>query len=102
MANDLRKKDKLPELTGRIVDTYKSLGKISYLGHCLLPNLTTVIAIVEDLKEIMYPGYRRRQNLHLGNVIYHVGDLVDSLHDTLGEQRSMRRGERGQFFGPGR
>src|SRR5205807_5389807 len=33
--------------------------------------------------DILYPGFVRRQNLHLGNVEYHVGDLIDSLHDTL-------------------
>src|SRR5262249_25149502 len=29
------------------------------------------------------PGYWRRQNLHLGNIEYHVGDLIDRLHDKL-------------------
>jgi len=38
----------------------------------------------EDLKETRYPGYRRRrENLHMGNVTYHVGDLIDGLHDKL-------------------
>ena len=55
----------------------------SHLGHCPLPNYDTIIAATEDLKEILYPGYRRRDGLHLGNVTYHVGDLIDRLHDTL-------------------
>ena len=64
----------------------------SHLGHCPLPNYETIIAATEDLKEILYPGYRRRDGLHLGNVTYHVGDLIDRLHDTLTAQiaRALR------------
>jgi len=92
MATDLRLKAELPELTNRILETYRSNGKINHLGHCPLPNYQAIIDIVEDLKEVIFPGYRRRQNLHLGNVAYHVGDLIDALHDTLTEQvaRALR------------
>jgi serine O-acetyltransferase len=57
-----------------------------------LPNYDSVVAITEDLKEILYPGYRRRDGLHLGNVTYHVGDLIDRLHDSLTVQigRALR------------
>ena len=84
MATDLRLKELLPELTDRIVETYQECGTIHHLGHCPLPSADTVIEIYQDLNEILYPGYRRRQNLHFGNVVYHVGDLIDSLHDRLG------------------
>jgi serine O-acetyltransferase len=86
MATDLRVKESLPLLTERIVDTYAEVGSISHLGHCPLPNYETMVAATEDLKEILYPGYRRRDGLHLGNVTYHVGDLIDRLHDTLTQQ----------------
>jgi serine O-acetyltransferase len=92
MATDLRVKENLPLLTERIVDTYAEVGSISHLGHCPLPNYETMVAATEDLKEVLYPGYRRRDGLHLGNVTYHVGDLIDRLHDTLTQQiaRAMR------------
>lgn len=92
MSTDVRLKEDLPILTERIVDTYAEVGSISHLGHCPLPNYDTVIAATEDLKEILYPGYRRRDGLHLGNVTYHVGDLIDRLHDTLTSQigRALR------------
>jgi len=78
----------LPILTERVVDTYAEVGSINHLGHCPLPNYDTIIAATEDLKEILYPGYRRRAGLHLGNVTYHVGDIIDRLHDTLTQQIS--------------
>ncbi|HQI27781.1 MAG TPA: hypothetical protein PLT20_06825 [Sedimentisphaerales bacterium] len=83
MATDFRLKQRLPELTQKIVETYSEVGSISHLGYCSLPNHDAIIAATEALKEILYPGYRRRDGLHLGNVTYHVGDLIDSLHDKL-------------------
>jgi serine O-acetyltransferase len=92
MASDFRLKEQLPELTGRIVQTYSEVSTINHLGHCPLPNYEVIIAACEDLKEILYPGFRRREGLHLGNVGYHVGELVDGLHDKLTTQigRALR------------
>ncbi len=83
MATDVRLKESLPLLTERLVDTYAEVNSISHLGHCPLPNYEAVIAATEDLKEVLYPGYSRRDGLHLGNVTYHTGDLIDRLHDRL-------------------
>jgi serine O-acetyltransferase len=92
MATDIRLKDLLPDLTDRIVDTYHEFATINHLGHCPLPSVDAVVEVAETLKEILYPGYRKRQNLHFGNVTYHVGDLIDGLHDRLTQQitRALR------------
>ena len=90
MATDVNANGKLratlPELTERIVATYTGCGSINHLGHSSLPSYREVVEILGDLREILLPGYGRRQNLHMGNVAYHVGDLVDSLYDRLGQQ----------------
>lgn len=92
MATDFRRKEQLSDLTDRIVDSYQEIGSINHLGHCPLPSTSAVVESLNDLKEILYPGYRRRQNLHMGNVTYYVGDLIDGLHDNLTQQiaRAMR------------
>lgn len=96
MASDFRLKERLPEITSQLVSTYKQVGSINHLGNCPLPNYEVIIGVIEDLKEIMYPGYRRRENLHMGNVAYHVGDLIDGLHDKLTTQigRALRHDAR--------
>ena len=96
MASDLRLKEQLPRLTDRIVAGYQEAGSIHYLGHCPLPNYGEIVGCVEDLKELLYPGYRRREGLHIGNVTYHVGDLIDGLHDKLTTQigRALRHDDR--------
>lgn len=92
MATDFRLKDQLPNLTKRLVQTYDDLGTINHLGHCPLPNYDEVVEVLVDLQEILYPGYRRREGLHRGNVEYYVGDIIDRLHDCLTRQigRALR------------
>src|SRR6267378_2062400 len=92
MATDLRLKEGLPEITEALVATYTDCKYSNHLGHKPLPSREAVNEILTDLLDILYPGYWRRQNLHIGNVEYHVGDLIDRLHDTLTQQvaRALR------------
>jgi serine O-acetyltransferase len=83
MATDVRLKEALPEITEAIVATFTECSRTSHLGHRPLPSREAVDEILTDLLDILYPGYWRRQNLHMGNVEYHVGDLIDGLHDKL-------------------
>ena len=92
MATDFRLKDQLPDVTARIVATYDRDGKMNHLDHCPLPRYDEIVAAINELNEIMFPGYRRREGLHHGNISYYVGDLVDRLHDRLTTQigRALR------------
>src|SRR6202045_3546004 len=92
MATDIRLKEGLPEITEALMATYTECKHINHLGHKPLPNREAVIDILADLMDVLYPGYVRRQNLHIGNVEYHVGDLIDGLHDKLTQQiaRALR------------
>jgi serine O-acetyltransferase len=92
MATDVRLKEELPEITELLVETYTKCRRINHLGHQPLPSREIIVEMLADLMDILYPGFHRRQNLHIGNVEYHVGDLVDSLHDRLTQQvaRALR------------
>jgi serine O-acetyltransferase len=92
MATDIRLKEALPEITEAIVATYTECSRTSHLGHTPLPSREAIGEMLCDMMDILYPGYWRRQNLHIGNVEYHVGDLIDGLHDklTLQVMRALR------------
>jgi serine O-acetyltransferase len=92
MATDIRLKETLPEIVEGLVATYTECSRINHLGHTPLPSREAIVEILADLMDILYPGYVGRQNLHMGNVEYHVGDVIDRLHDKLTEQiaRSLR------------
>jgi serine O-acetyltransferase len=92
MATDIRLKEELPTITDLLVDTYTECSRLNHLAHEPLPNRDSVADIVADLFEVLYPGYWRRQNLHMGNVGYYIGSLVDALHDKMTTQiaRALR------------
>ena len=92
MATDIRLKEELPTISELLVDTYTECSRMNHLGHEPLPNRDAVAEIVGDLSEVLYPGYGKRQNLHLGNIGYYVGSLIDALHDKLTNQiaRALR------------
>lgn len=93
MATDLRLKEtELQTVTDELVQSYSVCGRMHHIGHDALPSREAVIEILRDLFELIYPGYGRRQNLHMGNIAYYVGGLLDSLHDRICEQimRAMR------------
>ncbi|RMF43744.1 MAG: serine acetyltransferase [Planctomycetota bacterium] len=96
MASDVRLKEQLPALTSKIVASYTPEDRINHLGHCPLPKYDVVVSILDDLKDIIYPGFRRREGLHIGNVMYHVGNLIDGLHDKLTTQiaRALQHDDR--------
>ena len=62
MATDLKSTDQLSAITQRIVETYEECGAIHHLGHSPLPSYREIVDILADLREILYPGYGRRQN----------------------------------------
>ena len=92
MATDIRLKEGLNEITESLVATYTECSRINHLGHQPLPNREMVVEIIDELFEVIYPGFARRQNLHFGNIEYYVGNLVDSLHEKLTQQiaRALR------------
>jgi serine O-acetyltransferase len=82
----IRIKEGLPEVTEALVATYTECKYINHLGHQPLPSREVIVEILTDLMDILYPGFWRRQNLHPGNVQYHVGDVIDGLYDKLTTQ----------------
>lgn len=85
---DIYPKNYLKELTDRIVQSYTESRSMHHLDHCPLPNYNTICRIIDELKEILFPGYRRRDRLQFSNVVYHVGEITDRIHDQLAIQIS--------------
>jgi serine O-acetyltransferase len=88
MTPDHTYKDALPRITEELTGTYHVCQRTSHLGHSPLPSREAVADILSDLCDLLFPGYWRRQNLHLGNVVYYVGDVLDGLYDKVQKQIS--------------
>jgi serine O-acetyltransferase len=92
MSTDVGQREGLSSITEGLVASYTECSRINHLAHEPLPSKDAVEDILGDLCEVIYPGFGRRQNLHIGNVEYYVGNLIDSLHDRLTQQiaRALR------------
>lgn len=86
------KAEQLGQIVGDIVDTYDEQGGINHLEGPNLPSKDSVIAILEGLLTVVFPGYYGRKQISRANVAYFVGDLLTTLYADLRDQidRSFR------------
>ncbi len=79
----------LPEITRRLTETCADLKEIQHLGPCPMPTHCVVVEILDDLFEVLYPGFGRRNNLHLGNITYFMGEILDRVFEKLAVQITL-------------
>ena len=93
---DARLRHQLPELTESIVATYTPDDAINHLGFCPLPSDEGVVAILRDIRDILYPGYRGTAGLTRTNIRYHVGSIIDRVYGVLATEieRALRHEDR--------
>ena len=93
MHEHLRKRDQVREITREVLQTFGSLQpKLEHLATTPLPDKSSIIQIVGDLLEVIYPGYFGRKYVEVANIEYHIGDLIDSIYARLTQEiyRSVR------------
>jgi serine O-acetyltransferase len=93
MREHLKKRDQVREITHEVMHSFGALQpKLEHFAATPLPDKTSVIRILEDLLEVIFPGYFGRKHVDSSNIEYHVGDLLDSIHARLTEEiyRSIR------------
>ena len=93
MREHLKKRDEIRDITRDVLQTYGRLEpKLQHLAVTPLPNRASVIQILDDILEVIYPGYFGSKRLEESNIEYHVGDLMDSIYTRLTEEiyRSVR------------
>jgi serine O-acetyltransferase len=87
-----------PEIRNRaraILNTYGTLNpKLQHIGigTTPLPDKAAVIGLVDDILQVIYPGYFGPKHLEPVTIESHIEDLLDSIATRLGEEtyRSIR------------
>jgi serine O-acetyltransferase len=85
-----------PEIRDRaraILETYGKLSpKLQHIGTTPLPDKAAVIGIVDDLLQVIYPGYFGAKHLDPSTIAPHIEDLAGSIAARLTEEiyRSVR------------
>jgi len=93
MHEHLKKRDQVREVTRDLIETFGTLQpKLEHLATTPLPDRASVIKILDDLLEVIYPGYFGRKYIESANIEYYVGDLLDSIYARLTQEiyRSIR------------
>jgi len=99
MSPEIQLRDNFALITEQIVSSYQEHQETHHLGHCQMPSFATVAEVIKSLKELIFPGYWSDERLHIGNIHYYVGVLVDRLHHKLRNQisRALCHGESKDF-----
>jgi serine O-acetyltransferase len=79
---------RLPEIVERIVASCQDEDSIDHIDAALIPSRQSVIEILKDLLDLLYPGYFGHQELDRRNLLYHIGAEVNLLFDKLSLQIS--------------
>src|SRR6478736_683771 len=80
MHEHLKKRDQVRDITLDLMRTFGALQpKLEHFATTPLPDKASVISIIEDLLEVIYPGYFGRKYVESSNIKYYVGDLLDSI-----------------------
>jgi serine O-acetyltransferase len=93
MYEHLKKRDQVRDITRELIQTFDALQpKLEHLATPPLPDKGSIIKILDDLLEVIYPGYFGRKYVENSNVEYYVGDLLDSIYARLTQEiyRSIR------------
>jgi serine O-acetyltransferase len=80
---------KLGPLVERIVASYNADARTRHIERIYLPSRDQTVRLVQDLLELLYPGFVGRQRLTRHNVAYHVGDLIPRIGEAVCRQIQM-------------
>jgi serine O-acetyltransferase len=89
MIEDFVMGPKLGQLVDRVVASYNADTRTQHIGRTYLPARGEIVQLVQDLLELLYPGFIGRQHLTEHNVAFHVGDLLPRIGETAFRQIHM-------------
>src|ERR1700722_19295166 len=93
MYEHLKKREQVRSIIRELLQTFGTLQpKLEHLAPTPLPDKSSVIQILDDLLEVIYPGYHGRKYVESARIECHIGELMDSIYGRLEQEiyRSVR------------
>jgi len=69
-----------------IVASYRAEKRTERIGETALPSRGRIVEILEQVRQLLFPGYFGQKRLTWENVGYHVGNLLMRIEQELAEQ----------------
>ncbi len=76
----------LSKLTGDILASYDTDDRTHRIGHMFLPSREKIVAILEDIRRLVFPGYFGHKELTEANLSIQVERLLADVRVSLDEQ----------------
>jgi serine O-acetyltransferase len=76
----------LDKLIGEILASYRADGRMQRIGQRFLPSHGRIVEMLEEIRQLLFPGYFGRKALTEENIKYHVGSLLPRLGEDLATQ----------------
>ena len=86
MAKDILSSEKVQELVGDIVKTYRGDSGINFIDTSNLPVRDKIVEVLELLTELLFPGYTGKRTVTKTNVSFIVIDILYHVYTELSEQ----------------
>ncbi len=92
MAVSTNHRERLPKIVEQIVCAVENKKCHHHIAYEPIPSRESVIAIVEGMRDILFPGYFSRNRLDQVSLRYSLGQSMSTLYDMLADQicRSIR------------
>jgi serine O-acetyltransferase len=90
--SDLDLKEQLIGIVHAVADTYVQDDVLANVGDYPMPSREEIIAILDDVQEVIYPGYFGRWRADRINYRYYLGTKLNEMYEGLSHQiaRSLR------------
>jgi serine O-acetyltransferase len=79
-------RSRLPEIAEKIIAKCEDAECYNHIDYEPIPSKTSVVDIIQRLREVLFPGYFTREKLDPVNLAYSMGQTVSVLFDQLSEQ----------------
>ncbi len=78
----------LPEVVNQIVESCRKERAISHFDPAMIPSKESVVEILEDLKDLLFPGYFHQQEVDEYSLSYYIGSVAKRIFEKLSLQVS--------------
>jgi serine O-acetyltransferase len=77
---------KLPRVVESIVESCQDEDSIDHIDAVAIPDQESVIELIENLRDLLYPGYFGNQEIDPDYLMYHLGSEVNVIFEKLSHQ----------------
>ena len=77
---------KISSIVLNTIKNYKKNNLITHIHKYPIPSKEEIIYILNNLFEILYPGYFTDKNLNNANIQYYLGDKISNVYEKLSKQ----------------